>query len=66
MHSAEGNADFQLCMQVTTIAWKEDKELLCHAHKKGVKIVVHSDFEHFDDICIEGARRKWIMVRLHS
>ncbi|KAL0583787.1 hypothetical protein ABG067_006342 [Albugo candida] len=47
--------------QVTTIAWKEDKELLCHAHKKGVKIVVHSDFEHFDDICIEGARRKWIM-----
>nr|CCA27450.1 DiNacetylchitobiase putative [Albugo laibachii Nc14] len=46
--------------QVTTIAWDEDKRLVCHAHKKGVKIVVTLGFDNFDKICDHETRQVWI------
>ncbi|KAG1689417.1 hypothetical protein DVH05_002218 [Phytophthora capsici] len=46
--------------QLTTVAWNEDKELLCHAHSKGVKVVVKHNFDDVDQLCNATARQKWI------
>ncbi|TMW57473.1 hypothetical protein Poli38472_003398 [Pythium oligandrum] len=46
--------------KVTTVAWNVDKELMCHAHSKGVKIVVKHNFDDTDKLCDAGARRQWI------
>jgi di-N-acetylchitobiase len=51
-----------LLRQVTTVAWNEDKELLCHAHKKGAKIVIKHNFDEVKTICTIEARKKWIQV----
>ncbi|KAL4159751.1 hypothetical protein PRNP1_000324 [Phytophthora ramorum] len=46
--------------QLTTVAWNEDKELLCHAHSKGVKVVVKHNFDDVDQLCNVTARQEWI------
>ncbi|KAI9905371.1 hypothetical protein PsorP6_013607 [Peronosclerospora sorghi] len=46
--------------QLTTVAWNEDKQLLCHAHSKGVKVVVQHNFDDIDLLCNGTARRDWI------
>lgn len=46
--------------QVTTIAWNEDKKLLCHAHSKGVKVVVKQNFDEVNQLCNVSARQEWI------
>lgn len=52
--------------QLTTVAWNEDKELLCHAHSKGVKIVIKHNFDDVDKLCDERYRREWIQVCLYA
>ncbi|ETO59366.1 hypothetical protein F444_22274 [Phytophthora nicotianae P1976] len=49
--------------QLTTVAWNEDKELLCHAHSKGVKIVVKHNFDDVNQLCNVSARQEWIKVQ---
>uniref|UniRef100_A0AAV1TEQ7 GH18 domain-containing protein n=1 Tax=Peronospora matthiolae TaxID=2874970 RepID=A0AAV1TEQ7_9STRA len=46
--------------QLTTVAWNEDKQLLCHAHSKGVKVVVKHNFEDVAQLCNGTARQDWI------
>ncbi|KAE8888760.1 hypothetical protein PF005_g1898 [Phytophthora fragariae] len=46
--------------QLTTVAWNEDKELLCHAHSKGVKVVIKHNFDNVDQLCNATARQDWI------
>ncbi|KAG3116253.1 hypothetical protein PI124_g3806 [Phytophthora idaei] len=46
--------------QLTTVAWNEDKELLCHAHSKGVKVVVKHNFDDVNQLCNVSARQEWI------
>ncbi|POM77094.1 Di-N-acetylchitobiase, partial [Phytophthora palmivora] len=53
--------DWDQC-QLTTVAWNEDKELLCHAHSKGVKVVVKHNFDDVDQLCNITARNEWIQV----
>ncbi|CAI5735134.1 unnamed protein product [Peronospora destructor] len=48
--------------QLTTVAWNEDKQLLCHAHSKGVKVVLKHNFDDVDQLCNRTARQDWIMV----
>ncbi|KAG7385944.1 hypothetical protein PHYPSEUDO_000906 [Phytophthora pseudosyringae] len=48
--------------QLTTVAWNEDKELLCHAHSKGVKVVVKHNFDDVGQLCNATARQEWIQV----
>ncbi|TDH72338.1 uncharacterized protein CCR75_003425 [Bremia lactucae] len=45
---------------VTTVAWNEDKKLLCHAHSKGVKVVVKHNFDDTSQLCNASARQEWI------
>ncbi|RLN58819.1 hypothetical protein BBJ29_004199 [Phytophthora kernoviae] len=47
---------------LTTVAWNEDKELLCHAHNKGVKVVVKHNFDDVEQLCNATARRDWIQA----
>lgn len=49
---------------LTTVAWNEDKQLLCHAHSRGVKVVIKHNFDEIDMICHPDARQDWIQVRL--
>ncbi|EEY65484.1 Di-N-acetylchitobiase, putative [Phytophthora infestans T30-4] len=46
--------------QLTTVAWNEDKELLCHAHSKGVRVVVKHNFDDVNQLCNVSARQEWI------
>ncbi|KAG6592743.1 putative Di-N-acetylchitobiase [Phytophthora cinnamomi] len=48
--------------QLTTVAWNEDKDLLCHAHRKGVKIVVKHNFDDVDQLCNTSARQTWVQA----
>ncbi|CAI5747397.1 unnamed protein product [Peronospora destructor] len=48
--------------QLTTVAWNEDKQLLCHAHSKGVKVVLKHNFDDVDQLCNRTARQDWIMA----
>ena len=48
--------------QLTTVARNEDKQLLCHAHSKGVKVVLQHTFDDVDQLCNRTARHDWIMV----
>ncbi|DAZ95163.1 TPA: LOW QUALITY PROTEIN: hypothetical protein N0F65_012417, partial [Lagenidium giganteum] len=45
---------------LTTVAWNEDKDLLCHAHKHGVRVVIKHNFDDVNAICKESARQVWI------
>ncbi|CAI5711035.1 unnamed protein product [Hyaloperonospora brassicae] len=45
---------------LTTVAWNEDKQLLCHAHSKGVKVVVKHNFDDVLQLCNGTARQDWI------
>lgn len=49
---------------LTTVAWNEDKQLLCHAHARGVKIVIKHNFEEVDRLCHSDAREAWIQASL--
>ena len=44
------------------MAWNEDKQLLCHAHSKGVKVVVKHNFDDVLQLCNGTARQDWIKV----
>ena len=44
------------------MAWNEDKQLLCYAHSKGVKVVVKYNFEDVAQLCNGTARQDWIEV----
>lgn len=44
------------------MAWNTDKELVCHAHKKDVRVVVKHNFDAVDQLCNLTARREWIQV----
>uniref|UniRef100_K3WX45 GH18 domain-containing protein n=1 Tax=Globisporangium ultimum (strain ATCC 200006 / CBS 805.95 / DAOM BR144) TaxID=431595 RepID=K3WX45_GLOUD len=46
--------------QLTTVAWNEDKELLCRAHSKGVKVVIKHNFDDVDKLCDPNVRAQWI------
>ncbi|CAH0479485.1 unnamed protein product [Peronospora belbahrii] len=46
--------------KLTTVAWNEDKQLLCHAHSKGVKVVVKHNFDDVDQLCNSTTRQAWI------
>lgn len=52
--------------QLTTVAWNEDKQLLCHAHSKGVKFDIKHNFEEVGALCDARARKQWIQVRVHG
>jgi Di-N-acetylchitobiase len=52
--------------RVTTIAWNVDKELLCHAHSKGVKVVVKHNYDETQTLCDAASRRKWIQLTYES
>lgn len=52
----------RLLIQLTTVAWNEDKELLCHAHSKGVKIVIKHNFDFVEKLCEQQFRAQWIQV----
>ncbi|OQR96912.1 Di-N-acetylchitobiase [Thraustotheca clavata] len=45
---------------LTTIAWNLDKNLLCHAHENGVKIVTKHNFDDVEQLCNQTARKEWI------
>ncbi|EGZ20514.1 hypothetical protein PHYSODRAFT_345489 [Phytophthora sojae] len=47
---------------LTTVAWNEDKQLLCHAHSKGVKVVVKHNFDDVEQLCNTTARQNWIKL----
>jgi di-N-acetylchitobiase len=49
--------------KLTTVAWNEDKELLCHAHSKGVKVVIKHNFDDVGQLCNATARQEWIKVK---
>lgn len=49
---------------LTTVAWNEDKQLLCYAHARGVKIVIKHNFEEVDKLCHADARKAWIQASL--
>jgi len=49
--------------QLTTVAWNTDPEMLCHAHDKGVLVVVKHNFDAVDQLCDLNARREWVQVR---
>ncbi|RLN95449.1 hypothetical protein BBJ28_00022427, partial [Nothophytophthora sp. Chile5] len=44
------------------VPWNEDKELLCHAHSKGVKVVVKHNFDDVVRLCDPSVRRDWIQA----
>ncbi|RLN97124.1 hypothetical protein BBJ28_00010133, partial [Nothophytophthora sp. Chile5] len=48
--------------EVRRNAWNEDKALLCHAHSKGVKVVVKHNFDDVVRLCDPSVRRDWIQV----
>ncbi|ETW00871.1 hypothetical protein H310_07391 [Aphanomyces invadans] len=45
---------------LTTIAWNLDKDLLCYAHARQVKIVIQHNFDQADRLCDPAARADWI------
>ena len=49
-------------MQITTIAWNLNKEMLCYAHERQVKVVIQYDFKD-GQMCNPQDRRVWIQVQ---
>ncbi|CEG46320.1 Di-N-acetylchitobiase, putative [Plasmopara halstedii] len=52
--------------QLTTVAWNEDKNLLCHAHSKGVKVVVKHNFDDMNQLCNISARQEWVQATYYK